>query len=150
MNPISILVVDDDKDFQNLIVTALQDEGFRTVSALNGREALDIIQTEKPLFMILDLLMPEMSGDELCRIIKENPLLRDIIIFVLSASDDLETKVACLELGANEFLVKPIHPREIAVRIKRFMRMIDEFQECPTRFIFSSSSGSSDFCANNT
>jgi serine/threonine protein kinase/ActR/RegA family two-component response regulator len=131
LNPINILVVDDDKDFQNLIVTALQDEGFRTTSALNGREALDMIQTEKPLFMILDLLMPEMSGEELCRIIKENPLLRDIIIFVLSANDDLETKVSCLEIGANEFLVKPIHPREIAVRIKRFMRMIDEFRNAP-------------------
>jgi serine/threonine protein kinase/ActR/RegA family two-component response regulator/tetratricopeptide (TPR) repeat protein len=131
LNPINILVVDDDKDFQNLIVTALQDEGFRTTSALNGREALDMIQTEKPLFMILDLLMPEMSGEELCRIIKENPLLRDIIIFVLSANDDLETKVSCLEIGANEFLVKPIHPREISVRIKRFMRMIDEFRNAP-------------------
>lgn len=131
MNPINILVVDDDKDFQNLIVAALQDEGFRTVSASNGREALDMIQTDKPLFMILDLLMPEMSGEELCRIIKENPLLRDIIVFVLSASDDIETKVACLEIGANEFLVKPVHPREIAVRIKRFMRMIDEFRNAP-------------------
>jgi serine/threonine protein kinase/CheY-like chemotaxis protein len=131
LNPINILVVDDDKDFQNLIVSALQDEGFRTVSASNGREALDMIQTDKPLFMILDLLMPEMTGEELCKIIKENPLLRDIIVFVLSASDDIETKVACLEIGANEFLVKPVHPREIAVRIKRFMRMIDEFRNAP-------------------
>ncbi|HSE40584.1 MAG TPA: protein kinase [Acidobacteriota bacterium] len=131
MNPVSILVVEDDKDYQNLIVTSLQDEGFRTVTATNGHEALDVIQTEKPLFMILDLLMPEMPGEELCKIVKENPLLRDIVVIILSGNDDLETKISCFESGANEFLVKPIHPREVAIRVKRFLRMMDEFKNAP-------------------
>jgi serine/threonine protein kinase/ActR/RegA family two-component response regulator len=131
VNQVSVLVVDDDKDYQNLIVTSLQDQGFRTATAANGHEALDIIQNEKPLFMILDLMMPEMPGEELCKIIKENPLLRDIIVIILSGNDDLATKISCFESGANEFLVKPIHPNEVAIRVKRFLRMIDEFKNAP-------------------
>ena len=131
MNQVSVLVVDDDKDYRNLIVTALQDQGFRTATATNGHEALDLIQNDKPLFMILDLLMPEMPGEELCKIVKENPLLRDIIVIILSGSDDLETKISCFDSGANEFLVKPIHPNEVAIRVKRFLRMIDEFKNAP-------------------
>lgn len=128
MNPIAILVVDDDVEFQTLISSALQDEGFRTITASSGHQAIDRIQIEKPHFMILDLLLPEMPGDEVCRIVKENPLLRNIIVIITTAKDDLNRKLACFENGANEYLVKPVDPREIVARIKRFIRMIDEFK----------------------
>src|SRR5262245_52210544 len=83
------------------------------------------------MVMLLDLVMPELPGDEVCRILKDDPVMRDIIIFILSATDDLETKLTCFASGANEYLVKPIEPRELVARIRRFLRMLDEFRNTP-------------------
>lgn len=127
----TVLIVDDDEDLRKLLTTVLQDEGFKPIPAVSGQEAIDKLQKEKPQLMILDLVLPDMQGDELCRIIKDNPMLKDIIIFILSGTADLETKLVCFDSGANEYLVKPVDTRELVARIKRFIRMIDEFKSVP-------------------
>lgn len=131
MNPFNVLVVDDDEQFRSFVCNTLQEEGFAVTSAGSAREAMSLIERKKPQLMLLDLVMPETSGDELCRIIKDDPSLRDIIIFILSANTDVETKLTCFGSGANEYLSKPIDTRELVARIHRFIRMIDEFRNTP-------------------
>jgi serine/threonine protein kinase/CheY-like chemotaxis protein len=131
MNPFSILLVDDDEQFLPSLVTLLQDEGFPVTSASSAQAAMELIERDKPRVIILDLMMPETPGDELCRIIKDDPYLRDIIVIILSAASDVETKLTCFASGANEYLVKPVDGRELVARIKRFIRMIDEFKNAP-------------------
>lgn len=131
MYPFTILVVDEDEEFRSFLVTVLQDEGFSVSVAESGKEILDRIQKDKPRLIITDLILKDMAGDALCRTLKEDPALRDIIIIILSSSTDLETKLACIASGANEFLTKPIEVRELTARIRGFIRMIDELKNSP-------------------
>lgn len=131
MNPFSVLVVDDDESFRMTLVTLLQDEGFPVISASSAQEGMECIEHEKPRVVVLDLMMPETPGDELCRIIKDDPYLRDIIVIIVSANSDVETKLTCFASGANDYLVKPVDTRELVARIKRFIRMIDELKNAP-------------------
>ncbi|PWT93584.1 MAG: hypothetical protein C5B54_01605, partial [Acidobacteria bacterium] len=130
-------MVDDDELLRTFLVNSLKEAGFAASSATTGQEALERIQREKPMVLLLDLIMPELPGDEVCRILKDDPIMRDIIIFILSATDDLETKLTCFASGANEYLVKPVEPRELVARIRRFLRMIDEFRNTPEPVIDS-------------
>ncbi len=117
-----ILVVDDDEDVRTIIALGLQDRGFTVSTAASGTEALRLISKEKPDVVILDLMMPEMSGEEVCIAIKQSFGL-DIIVVVLSARSDLQTKVKCLQLGAEEYLVKPVAAEELAARVTRLLQM---------------------------
>lgn len=120
----SILVVDDEEDVVVFLTTVLSAEGFAVRSASSAMEALLQIQKEKPRVILLDLMMPQVSGEELCRIIKNDPDLFDIHIIILSARFDLDTKVSCFDGGADEYLVKPIHPKELVARMKSFFRLL--------------------------
>ncbi|HET6267468.1 MAG TPA: protein kinase, partial [Acidobacteriota bacterium] len=131
MNPVTILVVDDNEEFRTFLVTILQDEGFAVTPASSVKEAMALVEREKPRMIIVDLMMPETPGDELCRIIKDDPYLRDVIIIILSATADIEVKLTCFASGANEYLVKPVDSRELVARVKRFIRMMDEFRDTP-------------------
>lgn len=126
MTSTEILVVDDDRDVRNMLSLVLANEGFTVRGAASGMEALTLIHNLKPRAMITDLMMPEMSGEELCRIVKQDPSLRDMIIFILSVRDDLQTKLNCFSSGVNEYLVKPTDPHELAARLRHFIRMVDE------------------------
>lgn len=101
---------------------ALEDEGFEVRLAENALFALTAIQQRMPDLMILDLMMPEVPGDELCRMLRQDPAYGDLPIFILSARSDVETKVHCLNCGANEYLTKPIDIRELTARIHSYLR----------------------------
>jgi serine/threonine protein kinase/ActR/RegA family two-component response regulator len=131
MYPFTILVADEDEEFRSFLVTVLQDQGFSVSVAESGKEVVERIQKDKPRLIITDLLLPDIAGDALCRTIKENAELRDIILFILSSSTDLETKLACIASGANEYLTKPIEVRELIARIHGFIRMIDQLKSSP-------------------
>ncbi|HSE41208.1 MAG TPA: response regulator, partial [Acidobacteriota bacterium] len=128
MTSFDVLVVDDELDIRNYLQTVLQEEGLTVRCVPSATEALALIQQEKPQLIVLDLMMPEMPGDELCRIIKSDPALRDIVVFILTSKGDLETKLACFSSGAEEYLVKPIDSRELTARVGRFIRLIDELK----------------------
>ncbi len=123
-----MLVVDDEQDIRTYLQTILQEEGLTVRCVPNATEALTLINEDKPQLIVLDLMMPEMPGDELCRIIKSDPALKDIVVFILTSKGDLETKLACFSSGAEEYLVKPIDPRELTARVGRFIRLIDELK----------------------
>src|SRR5207244_13270255 len=109
-------VVYDDLDICDLVALVLSHEGYSVRSANSGSQALAQIKADKPRLVITDLMMPEMSGDELCRKIKDDPALRDIIVFILSVRSDVQTKLDCFESGVNEYLVKAMIPEALAAR----------------------------------
>jgi serine/threonine protein kinase/ActR/RegA family two-component response regulator len=127
--PTHVLIVEDDEDLQTLYMMSLRHEGFTVSVASSGTEALALIQDARPEIVILDLGLPEISGDQLCRIIKESPALRDMVVVILTSRDDLTTKLACFAAGANDYLVKPLSSKELAVRVQRFDSMIRELRK---------------------
>ena len=98
MESARILVVDDDDDIRELLQLVLQEKGYIVETAVDGLDAVSQISQNKPDLIVLDLMMPRMTGEELCRAVKSDPGLRDIIIFILSAKGDLNTKLDCLKI----------------------------------------------------
>ena len=128
MNPANILIVEDNQEYRQLLEEALQEEGFDVQTAATAPEAIEQVLRIKPMMILLDLTLPGMSGDELCRLIKEDPFLRDIAVIILSGLDDLDRKLACFALGANEYLVKPVDSRELIARVRSFHRLIESWK----------------------
>lgn len=122
---LTILVVDDEPINRNLIERRLEREGYRVLTAENGREAVDKTREERPDLVLLDVMMPVMDGLEACRLIKDDAATQDIPIIFLSARDETQTKVNALALGANDYISKPFKVEEllarvdVAIRIKR-------------------------------
>jgi len=114
-----ILVVDDEKHIIQLVKLYLTNEGYLVESAANGREALDKIRQTRPDLVVLDLMLPETSGLEVTRLLRQES---DIPIIMLTARDEAEDRVAGLELGADDYVTKPFNPRELAARVKAVLR----------------------------
>ena len=116
-----ILVIEDDPVFRRVLVEYLSEVAFDISTAASGAEALWVLSQSKPDLVLLDLMMPEMPGEHICRLIKSDPALADVVVFILSSKTDLQTKLDCFQLGAEEFLPKPIEMAELAARIRTFL-----------------------------
>ena len=115
----TILVVDDEPTLRETLADGLEVEGFRVVVAADGREALTRFRAERPDLVVLDLMLPELSGVEVCRIIRaESP----VPILMLTAKDSELDKVVGLELGADDYVTKPFSLRELIARIRALLR----------------------------
>ena len=114
-----ILIVDDDLELRKLVQSYLVQEGFKAVSASDGREALFVARQERPDLIILDLMMPEMGGYEFIREYRKNA---DVPIIVLTAKLEESDKVLGLELGADDFVTKPFSLRELTARVRAVLR----------------------------
>ena len=114
-----ILVVDDIEDIRSLLQEALQANGYSTLEAADGREALSIIETEPPDLVILDIAMPVMSGFQVLRQLRKNS---DIPVIMLSARTDTVDKVESLELGADDYITKPFEIAEMTARVEAVLR----------------------------
>lgn len=121
-----ILVVDDEKDIVKMLDYNLKKEGFRTVSANNGEDALDLAKKEYPDLIILDLMLPKIDGLEVCKIFKKESKTSAIPIIMLTAKTHESDKVVGLELGADDYVTKPFSPRELIARIKAVLRRVKE------------------------
>jgi two-component system phosphate regulon response regulator PhoB len=127
-----ILIIDDEPDLCDLVKYHLNQEGFNTRTALTGGEALEILHSWLPDAVVLDLMLPDLSGTEICRIIRADPVLRDIAVIMLTARSEEVDRVVGFELGADDYVTKPFSPRELVLRtravIKRARRgaMYDE------------------------
>ena len=119
----TILVVDDEPTLRETLVDALEADGFRVVSAADGREALLRFRAEKPDLILLDLMLPELSGVEVCRIIRAES---DVPIVMLTAKDSELDKVVGLELGADDYVTKPFSLRELSARVRAQFRRSDQ------------------------
>ncbi|MDD4621484.1 MAG: response regulator transcription factor [Methanosarcina sp.] len=114
-----ILLVDDDPHVSEVLSLYLEKEGYQVASADNGQEALQKIRQLDPCLMVLDVMMPEMDGIEVCRRVRA---IKSLPIIMLTAkSEDLD-KILGLELGADDYITKPFNPREVVARIKAVLR----------------------------
>lgn len=114
-----ILVVDDEKGIVNAIAYAFRKEGYIVETANNGQEALDRISGFSPHVMILDVMMPKMSGLEVCKKLDNE---KNLGIILLTAKNDIVDKILGLELGADDYITKPFDMRELIARVKSILR----------------------------
>lgn len=114
-----ILIVDDDPHMRELIILFLLPEGFELLTASDGIEALTVLETFKADLVILDIMMPNMDGWELCRELRQT---YDIPLLMLSAKGETSQKVKGFELGTDDYLVKPFEPTELVARVKALLK----------------------------
>ncbi len=124
----TILVVDDTKALVDLIRKALEKEGYRVVTAYNGREALTQARRHKPDLIILDIMMPEMDGYEFMTVHRREA---DTPIIILTARVEEEDRVLGLELGADDYVTKPFHMRELIARVRAVLRRVERARQTP-------------------
>jgi len=116
---LSILVVDDDAKIVRLVRTYLEREGFPVVTAGNGRAALEVFRQQQPRLVVLDLMLPELDGFALLRILREDT---DVPVLILSARGSAADRVYGINEGADDYLPKPFSPAELVVRVKAILR----------------------------
>ncbi|MFI5305407.1 MAG: PleD family two-component system response regulator [Nitrospiria bacterium] len=118
----TILIVDDDNSLRMLMCVTLEGKKFRVVQAENGMEAIISSQMERPDLIILDLMMPELSGLEALKTMKEKETTMYIPVIILTAKHKPEDKEKALEMGANHFLYKPFSPQELLDLVVQFLK----------------------------
>jgi DNA-binding response OmpR family regulator len=114
-----ILIADDNENIREALTSILEDEGHTLWIAKNGAEALRKVREISPDILILDVMMPEMSGYDVCRAVKKDPDLKKTFILMLSAKGQAAEQERGKEAGADEYLVKPFSPSEILTRIRK-------------------------------
>lgn len=125
-----ILIVDDELSILKFLRSNLEDRGYAIISATNGEEALAIIEREMPDLILLDVMMPQMDGFEVCRRLRE---WSQIPIIMLSARGDERDKVQCLDLGADDYIVKPFGSNELMARVRAVLRRTKMVSAPPTK-----------------
>ena len=117
-----VLVVDDDADILELLQYNLSKEGYEVKVADNGKKAIEIAKDFVPSLILLDVMMPQMDGVETCRQLRENPLFAGTYILFLTARSEEYTEIAAFEVGADDYITKPIKPRALMSRISALFR----------------------------
>jgi two-component system, OmpR family, alkaline phosphatase synthesis response regulator PhoP len=128
-----ILLVDDEPDILDFLSYNLKKEGYRVSTASDGKEAVEKARKELPHLIVLDVMMPEMDGIETCRQIKEIPELKNAIITFLTARNEEYTQITGFEVGADDFITKPIKPRVFMSRVKALLRRFKNSEAEPAR-----------------
>ncbi len=122
----TILIVDDEAHIRILLEESLADlgdEGVQLLTASNGREALDSIRAHRPKLVLLDVMMPELNGFDVCTAVREDPALSDTYIIILTAKGQESDRLRGLAAGANEFVTKPFDPDDILARARAILGM---------------------------
>ncbi len=117
-----VLVVEDNPDMRRLLAFVVGRE-FRVRTARNGREGLEAVARQAPDLVLTDVMMPEMAGTELCRHLKEDPETASIPVVLVTSKAEREMKIEGLELGADDYVAKPFHPRELLARVRSLVRL---------------------------
>jgi len=117
-----IIIVEDETDIREVIEYNLKREGYETLVASNGEEALRIIARHSPDLVILDLMLPGLDGIEVCRKLKEDPLTRAIPVIMVTAKGEESDVVLGLGMGADDYVTKPFRPRELMGRVRAVLR----------------------------
>jgi len=127
-----ILVVDDEANILELARLYLEREGFRVETARDGKEALDRIARLRPALVVLDIMLPEVDGFEVCRRVRQES---DVPILMLTARDEDVDRIVGLELGADDYLTKPFNPRELVARVKAILRRSEKSARADERVL---------------
>ncbi len=121
---IKILLVDDEPDILEIVGYNLQQEGYQIFTARNGHEAVSMAKKEHPQLIIMDVMMPEMDGIEACETIRKIPELNDVIITFLTARSEDYSQVAGFDVGADDYISKPIKPKLLVSKVKALLRRL--------------------------
>jgi adenylate cyclase len=135
-----VLVVDDNKVSRLLLARGLEQQGHHVTFAANGRQALDLLHGQPFDLVLLDVMMPELDGEQVLAQLTRAPGLRDIPVIMISASDELDSVVRCIELGAEDYLPKPLNPVLLRARVSASLekkRLRDQSRELIRRFATS-------------
>jgi two-component system phosphate regulon response regulator PhoB len=117
-----VLVVDDEADIRNLVIRQLERDGLRAVGAATGPEAIELARAVTPILVILDLMLPGLSGTEVCRTLRADPVTRAVPIVMLSARGEEIDRVVGFEVGADDYVTKPFSVRELLLRVRAVLR----------------------------
>ena len=123
-NPPRVLVVDDDPDTITILSRYLQREGFVAIEAPSGADCLSILQESAVDVILLDLMMPEMDGFQVCEALKRNPVTAEIPIILVTARDDIDARAEGIRIGVSEFLPKPFSRRQLISRINAQLSVV--------------------------
>ena len=121
---IKILLVDDEQDILEIVSYNLTQEGYKIVTASNGKEAIVVAKKELPQLIIMDVMMPEMDGMEACENIRKIPELSNVIITFLTARSEDYSQVAGFDAGADDYIAKPIKPKLLVSKVKALLRRL--------------------------
>ena len=124
-----ILIVEDERDILQLVKLYLEKEGFRTVAAATGAEGLKCAKEDKPDLIVLDLMLPEIDGLEVCKRLRSAPETAMLPIIMLTAKAEESDTVIGLELGADDYVTKPFSPKALVARVKALFRRLDRSQQ---------------------
>jgi putative two-component system response regulator len=133
-----VLVADDTESIRALFRKVLMADGHEVLSAADGAAALDVVQSQQPDVVLLDVTMPHVDGLEVCRRLKADPTTRLTPVVLVTGQTDLSDRIRGLEAGADEFLSKPVHPHELRARVRSLTRMkhlIDELDSAEAAFM---------------
>jgi len=120
----TVLVIDDEGDVVDLLRYNLNRAGFKVLIARDGEEGLRSARENLPDVIVLDLMMPKMTGEEVCRALLDDEATKHLAILMLTAKTDSEERIAGLELGADDYVTKPFSPRELVLRVEALVRRI--------------------------
>jgi two-component system alkaline phosphatase synthesis response regulator PhoP len=126
-----ILIVEDEHDILELVKLYVEKEGFRVLTAMNGREALKAVKEGKPDLVILDLMLPEIDGLDVCKRLRAAPETAMLPILMLTAKAEESDTIVGLELGADDYVTKPFSPKALVARVKALLRRSDRVQVEP-------------------
>lgn len=121
MDRLKVLIVDDDPDILDLLEASLMDE-FDLIKAIDGNEALTNLKTHSPNLLVLDYMLPDLTGPEICKIIRKDTLFSNTPILMLTGKGEIQDKIAGLEAGADDYMLKPFDPKELVARVRMLIR----------------------------
>ena len=120
-----VLLVEDEPNLNETISFNLESEGYEVTSTLNGKDALDAIEKKKPDLILLDLMLPDMSGLEICRELRSSKKTKKIPIMMVTAKGEEVDRIVGFELGADDYIVKPFSIREFMLRVSAMLKRTD-------------------------
>lgn len=129
----TILMVDDEEKIRDVVVSYLQKDGFRTLEAETGTEALQSVRSVPIDLVILDLMLPDIDGEQVCKSIRQ---LSSVPILMLTAKVAEENRIHGLTIGADDYMIKPFDPRELVARVRAILRRTNEHQVLADRISF--------------
>jgi phosphate regulon transcriptional regulator PhoB len=126
-----VIVIEDEKDIVELLSYTLRKEGFDVRSAERGQEGLELLQRGPAALALIDIMLPDLDGLEVCRRLREDKNLRNLPVIFLTAKGEEVDRILGLEIGADDYVVKPFSPRELVARIKAVLRRQERKEEGP-------------------
>jgi two-component system phosphate regulon response regulator PhoB len=116
--PVQVLVIEDEDDIRNLVVMNLRRAGFEVLSAGNGADGLSLLRQHRPPVICLDLMLPDMSGQEICAIVRQEPDIKNTFVIMVTAMTEEEDRIAGFQVGADDYVTKPFSVKELVLRVQ--------------------------------